>query len=351
MGSLEIQFEMDGAAWREARRALLFRRLLFVIGTISAGCLAMVVTTSDMWRFAGLALWPMFFVIAIIAWRRKRDHPERYPHGSYIIRASPEQLEMEYSIGHGWFSWDFVQWTRRSGWLVGWVRGSGVICIPPGSYTAEQEAQLRGFQANASGHHPSPPVHEGYDEVEVGVDDNRDLRVRGRQVFMDELRDKNRRGIRVLWVISAVALAGFSASVWVGDPVLIAEFVLIVTALGGLSSIYYWGPYLAWFRKPAGERFTINAGPKGIWVHSARGTTAIRWERITQVLHGRATTAICIGPLVTPIPDLAFDRTLDGEAFAERARKWRERAHQPTEVPHPEGVVSPDIANPFAPPA
>ncbi len=348
---MEIRYEMDGVAWREARKALLLRRVVVGVTILSGFCLAMIGTMDTAARIVVLIAWPIGVALVIFFWRRTRHNSVSNPQGTYTIRATPEQLEVEYSVGHAWFSWDFVDWTKRSGFLVGWVRGSGVVCLPAGAYTPEQEAELRALKANSAGHHPSPPPQPGYDELEVAVDNSRALRVRGAQVYMDALREKNRKGIRILSVIAG--LIGLMALLLgcTGEPLVLALAVFDAGGFFALASAPFWGPHLHWLRKPVGERFTLHAGPKGVWVHSVRGTSAIQWKRVTQILHGRATTAICVGAQVTPIPDLSFERTLDGEEFADRARAWQEAASALTEIPNPDGVVSPDIANPFAPPA
>ena len=350
---MEIRFEMDGAMWRRARRALLLRRLMLLISVFSVFCVALIGTgVGGNWAriILGIA-WPGFVVLSIVAWQRAGIHPDSFPRGTYTVRATPDVFELEYSVGHAWFSWDFVTWTRRSGFLVAWVRSSGVVCLPPGSFTAEQEAQLRAMKRQASGHHPAPPPAAGFDEVSMTVDNSRGLHVRARQVNMDHWRQKHQLGTRVMWAFAGLVALAAPVVIATGEPVGVALGIFDLVGIFLLASVSYWSPLVMWLRRSSGDRFSVSAGPKGVWIHSALGTTAIQWERVSQVVYGRALTAICVGAQITPIPDLSFERTLDGEAFAAQANRWREAARERRSVPAAVVVSAQDLANPFAPPA
>jgi len=260
---MEIQFQMDGARWRAARNALLLRRFLFVFAVGSAACVALLAIFGDLAHWVVLVAWPVGVLALLFLWRRSRIHPDRYPQGLFTVRASEEALFLTYPQVRACYGWDGVRWARRSGFLVGWVRGAGVICLPPGTFTEAQEQQLRAYQREGDSS-PKLPLVEGYDEVAATVDDSRSLQVRGARVYGDAMLGKYRLVLRIagpaLGILGLLTLAALGS----GDVRVVGLAVFDIVGVVGILTLPLWGPVASGLRARPGPQFPLHAGPKGI---------------------------------------------------------------------------------------
>ena len=273
---MEFQFDMDGARWRAARRALLLRRLLLVFAAGSAGCVALLAIFGELAHWVVLVGWPIGVVTLFVLWRRSRIHPDRYPVGRFTVRASEASLCVSYPHVRAAYGWGVIQWASRSGFLVAWVRGAGVICIPPGTVRASEEARLREW-AGREVPIPVIPLEDGYGVLEAVVDDTRWLQIRGAQVYRDAFLSRYRTGLRLAVVVVAVLGLLIASALCSGDARVMGLAVFDLVGILGVASFPLWAPLLSGARARPADQFTLRAGPRGLWVQSGRGTAVIDW--------------------------------------------------------------------------